>query len=196
MRIRPNRMTTILAGTALLGLLAVFNGPAIAQSQRQESVADAARRSRTQKKAVNKSPRVLTDDDLVGLRKDQAPDQIQTVGAAHEIANATPTKPAAATPSDNGEKLWRQRFAEAYKKLRMAESELNVLEREWNKGQVEYYSDPQKALKEQYTRKDINEHQQKIEIKKKEIEQLRQGISALEDDLRRAGGDAGWSREP
>jgi hypothetical protein len=34
----------------------------------------------------------------------------------------------------------------------------------------------------------------KIDAKKKEIEQLKQSFSDLEDDLRKSGGDPGWAR--
>ena len=49
-------------------------------------------------------------------------------------------------------------------------------------------------MTEQYTRKDINEKEAKIEAKRKEIEQLKQGLADLEDALRKAGGDSGWAR--
>ena len=58
---------------------------------------------------------------------------------------------------------------------------------------MQYYSDPQKALAEQYTRKDINEHDAKIAAKKKEIEQIKQRIADMEDALRKSGGDPGWA---
>src|SRR6267378_546098 len=61
------------------------------------------------------------------------------------------------------------------------------------KPQVQYYSDPQKALAEQYTRKDINDKDAKIAAKKKEIEQLKQQISDMEEALRKSGGDPGWA---
>ena len=50
-------------------------------------------------------------------------------------------------------------------------------------------------MTEQYTRKEINDKDAKIEAKRKEIEQLKQGLSDLEDALRKAGGDPGWARE-
>jgi len=57
-----------------------------------------------------------------------------------------------------------------------------------------YYSDPQKALAEQYSRKDITDADTKIEAKKQEIAQMKQHISDLEDELRKSGGDPGWAR--
>jgi len=50
------------------------------------------------------------------------------------------------------------------------------LQRESQKSQLEYYPDPQKALSEQNTRKDINEKVAKIAAKKQEIAQLKQGL--------------------
>jgi SMC interacting uncharacterized protein involved in chromosome segregation len=79
-------------------------------------------------------------------------------------------------------------------KLSTAEKELDVLQRELNKDQVQYYADPQKALTQQYDRSDINEKTSKIDAKKKEIENLKQQISDLEDELRKSGGDPGWAR--
>ena len=50
-------------------------------------------------------------------------------------------------------------------------------------------------MNEQYTRKDVNETLAKIEAKRQEIAALKQGLSDLEDALRKAGGNPGWSRE-
>ncbi|MBZ5540773.1 MAG: hypothetical protein LAN61_09665 [Acidobacteriia bacterium] len=95
---------------------------------------------------------------------------------------------------ENPEKYWRSRFAQAYAKLRTAEKELDVLQREWARLQKQYYDDPNKALREQYTRKEINERATLIEEKKKDILRLKQDLSDLEDDLRRSGGLPGWAR--
>jgi polyhydroxyalkanoate synthesis regulator phasin len=47
---------------------------------------------------------------------------------------------------------------------------------------------------QQHDRSDINDKTSKIDAKKKEIEMLKQQLSDLEDDLRKAGGDSGWAR--
>ena len=95
---------------------------------------------------------------------------------------------------DNPEKYWRARFSQAYARLRAAEKELDVLQREWARLQKQYYGDPNRALREQYTRKEINEHATLIEEKKKDILRCKQDLSDLEDDLRRSGGLPGWAR--
>ena len=99
---------------------------------------------------------------------------------------------------DNEEKneaYWRKRFSEVHYKMRIAQTELDLLQREWNVLLLQYDPNPAKAMKQSITRKQINEHRKKIEEKKAEIRQLRQEQSDLEDELRHAGGDAGWSRE-
>ena len=96
---------------------------------------------------------------------------------------------------EKDETYWRKQFAEIRYKLRIAQSELDVLQRELSEGLLIYDPNPQKAMRENVTRKNINAHRQAIEDKKKEIVELRKQFSDLEDDLRHAGGDPGWSRE-
>jgi polyhydroxyalkanoate synthesis regulator phasin len=47
---------------------------------------------------------------------------------------------------------------------------------------------------QQHDRSDINDHQAKIDAKKKEVDSLKQQLSDLEDELHKAGGDSGWAR--
>ena len=150
-------------------------------------------------------------DDLEEEARHHGVSSAEIRAALRELENAPPpTAPseAAETPEalekaaaeqreaqqQNPEKYWRTRFAQAYAKLRAAEKELDVLQREWARLQKQYYDDPNKALREQYTRKEINERATLIEEKKKDILRCKQDISDLEDDLRRSGGLPGWAR--
>ena len=54
--------------------------------------------------------------------------------------------------------------------------------------------DPMKAMQQQMTRDDINKKTADIETKKKQVAADQQAISDAEDDLRKSGGDPGWSR--
>ena len=171
------------------------------QSQTGDAVADAARKAREQKKNAPKPKKVLTDDDI-------APKTAGTAQPAATPADTTTleTPPAAVKPElalaqdaaqkedPNSEKAWRKRFAVQRKKIADAEQELEVLQRESEKAGVQYYSDPQKAMNEQFTRKEINEKNEKIAAKQKEIAALRQQLSDMEDEVRRSGGDPGWAR--
>lgn len=100
-----------------------------------------------------------------------------------------------AAKDEKGEEYWRKRFAETRYKLRIAEEEREILQRELGVLVVQYDPNPAKALFEGATSKKINEHRKAIEDKKAEITTLRQELSDLEDELRRAGGYPGWARE-
>lgn len=93
------------------------------------------------------------------------------------------------------EAQWRKRFAELHEQLDYSQRELSVLKREWSASLVQYYPNPMKALREQFTRREVNALAKKIRDKKAEIAQLMQTISDLEDDLRHSGGPPGWARE-
>ncbi len=177
--------------------------PLCGRTQQQESLAEAARRMRGQKKPAVKPGKVITNDDLSTVSG-----EINVVGsepaAPANTKAASPAKAAAAAgasdkaakPEANDEAYWRKRFAEARGRLRTAEKELDILQRELNLMQQQYYSDPNKALRQQYDRKNINDQTKAIEDKKKEVAQLKQNLADLEDELRRSGGDPGWAREP
>jgi chromosome segregation ATPase len=164
-------------------------------------VADAARKAREQQKTAPKPKKVYTDDDV----KPATP--ATEAGAAAQAPQGAAGAQAAENPQGAGaagaggdkkedaETAWKKRFADQRGKIASAEKELDLLQREAEKAQVQYYNDPQKALMEQNTRKDINEKNAKIEAKKQEIASLKQQLSDLEDDLRKSGGDPGWARE-
>jgi len=170
------------------------------QQSTGDPVADAARKAREQKKKDTTKPKhVYTDEDVAHSTSTgaSAPTNADatTEGSTPKTSDAQ-SKDATgknADPEESAETKWRKQFKEAYATLNRAEKELDILQREDNKAQVQYYSDPQKALAEQYTRKDINEHDTKIAAKKKEIDQLKQRISDMEEALRKSGGDPGWA---
>lgn len=164
------------------------------QQQTGDSLADAARKARESKKDAPKPKKVYTDDDV----KKKAPEAAAPApdNAGGTAASTTPQVAGDTnkTEDPNSEKAWRARFGEQREKIAKAEKELDVLSRELEKAQLEYYPDPQKAMSEQNTRGDINGKTAKIEAKKKELDQLKQGLSDLEDQLRKSGNDPGWAR--
>jgi hypothetical protein len=188
----------------LVGLGAAAQQQGSSQQQTGDPVADAARKARESKKDAPKPKKVYTDDDLKGAAPEPAPTS-PSGGANGAQATGQGGKTAAKagdkaenedTPKEdpNSEKAWRKRFQVQHGKIAKAERELDVLSRELEKAQVEYYPDPQKAMTQQNTRADINEKQAKIDAKKAELAQLKQGLDDLEDQLRKSGGDPGWAR--
>jgi chromosome segregation ATPase len=158
------------------------------QQQSGDPVADAARKAREDKKNATKPKKVFTDDDV---KSAASSGQDKPGGTA---AGDQKTGDAGKTPDSNSEAAWRKRFREQRDKIAKAEMELDVLQRESDKAQIQYYGDPQKAMQEQNSRKEINDKKAKIDAKQAELVQLKAGLDDLEDQLRKAGGDPGWAR--
>src|SRR6202140_1748912 len=196
------RAKSFLSAAALSGAIFFSSVGLIARAQDNsqqtgDPVADAARRAREAKQTAPKPRKVYTDDDV--SRPKPAPaaavtDNSSTQDSSKPAAGTSSKTPTSADQDAKAEADWRKRFKEQHENIARAEKELDILQRENQKDQIQYYPDPQKAMTEQYTRKDINEKDAKIAAKQKEIEQLKQGLSDLEDALRKAGGDSGWSR--
>jgi chromosome segregation ATPase len=174
---------------------AAQNPPPSAPQPQQDSLAAAARRAREQKKETPKSAKVFDNDNL------PPKGVVSTVGQTPEGEEAAPSDQSApeaaekpGTDTAKSEKDWRARFAKLRAKLEADETELDLLQREWNQLQLQNYSDPMKTLQQEVTRSDINEKTAKIEAKKQQIEADKQAISDAEDELRKSGGDVGWSR--
>lgn len=190
----------------LLGLTLASSAAIAQQDQSQagtgDPVADAARKARQEKKIAPKPKKVFTDDDIASKPAADVPAPSQTSPSSSESGDLTPQGKAPASKTDisekkedpNSEAAWRKRFAAQRRKIADAEEALSVLQREAEKADLQYYPDPQKALREQYTREEINAKNEKIAEKKKEIADLKQQLSDLEDQLRTAGGDPGWAR--
>lgn len=206
--------------TLILPALCLSAVPLFAQSQSGSAqqtgdpVADAARKAREDKKTAPKAKKVYTEDDIPKAPRtgEQAPGtaadsqgqpaqgqaaqgQASKAGTAQGAGAASTAAGSAAPAEKNDEAAWRARFKAQNDKIARAEKELDILQREVDRAQMEYYPDPQKALKEQHTRSEINEKNAKIAAKKKDLEALKQGLNDLEDQLRKSGGNPGWARE-
>jgi predicted RNase H-like nuclease (RuvC/YqgF family) len=188
----------ITALSALLGL-AAFTASAqqdSAQPSTGDPVADAARKARAEQKTAPKPKKVFTNDDIPSA----APPPPPAADAANKIAPQQQAEDLSAQksldPADDPktQAYWSKRAKKLRDKLATAEQELDVLQRELNKDQVQYYPDPQKALTQQYSRSDINGKTAKVDAKKAEVESLKQQVADLEDAVRKAGGDPGWVR--
>ena len=128
-------------------------------------------------------------------------DQLEDFGRtspSETDADAAAGSESANDAQENDEKhevYWRKQFAAIDYKIRIAQTELDILQRELNLGLIQYDPNPATAMKESITRRKINERREAIEDKKKETAELKKQRDDLEDALRHAGGPAGWARE-
>src|SRR5258708_14834703 len=165
-----------ISALSVLLSVAAFTAPqqkASTQPPTGTPVADAARKARAEQKTTPKPKKVFTNDDIPSSAPPPAP-------ASADATNKNATQPKAGDqsvqkttdPEDDPktEAYWRKRARKLRAKLATAEQELDVLQRELSKDQVQYYPDPQKALMHQYNRGDIHEKTAKVDAKKPEFE--------------------------
>ncbi len=194
----PKQILGAVLGSALL-LSPALLAARPAQEQGQESVADAARKAQEAKKTAPKAKIVLDDDNLDTIKGNISVVGEQPASAEDQAKTAAGDKAKGGAPGDDkkapakGEEYWRQRFADANKKLTDDMHEADVDQRDYNLKQQQYYSDPNTALKEQYSRQDLTDLKKAIDDKTATVTQDKQDISDLEDELRKAGGDPGWA---
>jgi len=194
-----HRILHVAAGILLASsLCATLAHGQTAPASQTTSLGDAARRVREQNRN-RPAGKVFTNEDMadlkgvvsvVGSEPAPAPAAAETAPAAGAEA-----APAAAQPEVKDEAYWRAQFAAARKKLADDSKELDILQREYNLKEQQFYSNPNVALREQNSRADLNKTRDDIEAKKVDVEADQQAITALEDQLRQAGGNPGWSRE-
>jgi len=164
----------------------------------------AARRTREEKKDQAKSGKVFTNDNIPTTGGISAVGETSAAASgdkgdkADASAGENKAGSSDASAKDNSieaqEKTWRERFAKLRHKLEQDQQELDVMQRELGVLDVQYYNNPVKAMQQELTRSDINKKTSDIDAKKAMVEADKQAISDAEDELRKAGGDSGWSR--
>jgi hypothetical protein len=189
-------------------LSALWLSPALlmARQPQGQDVAEAARKAQASKRPSAKPAMVFTNDNL-----DTIKGTISVVGEtpappadqAAATLDKTKTPPAGdknktapeadKTSASDREAYWRKTFVDARKKLADDAHELDILQREYNLKQQQYYSDPNTAMREQFTRQDLTDTKTKIDDKISAVGLDKQAISDLEDALRQAGGEPGWA---
>ena len=187
----------------------VFSPNLLTALRAQESVAAAARKAQAEKKSSAKAVTVFTNDNIDTVKgtinvvgETPAPPADKTTTAQDKTKTAPADDKSKAAPADDktgstkDEAYWRKAFAEARKKLADDTHELDILQREYNLKQQQYYSDPNTAMREQYNRQDLTDTKTKIDEKTAAVAQDKQAISDLEDALRQAGGEPGWATAP
>jgi len=161
----------------------------LAAQQDQESVADAARKARAEKKKAPPAKMVLDNDTLDTLKG-----TINVVGSAPSAdQNNSADNAQKPKASAKDEAYWRQKFADANKKLADDSKELDIAQRERNLNEEQFYANPMAGLKQEYSRQDLNDQKAKIDDLTAKVAQDKADVSNLEDELRQAGGDPGWA---
>ena len=138
---------TLLRTVVFLGLAsAVFSLPLFAQDRSTDSVAEAARQARAQKKAAAKPATVVTDDTLKpapATGSSAAPSADGTPAAPTPDANAAASSgdtQAAAAPTEEEEKKKQAEIEALKQEVAAKQAELDLAQREATLDNEAYYS--------------------------------------------------------
>ncbi|MBI4479671.1 MAG: hypothetical protein HY651_06580 [Acidobacteria bacterium] len=176
----------------LISFWIVLGVAAPGQSQAQgPSLAELARQQRAKKQQEPKGGKVFTNEDIPAATISPAP-----AAEPSQPAGEAPAGAAAATEKSPAEleKEYRDKFTKLREDQSLEERRLDVMQRELNLAQQQYYSDPNVALREQYGREEINKRTADIESQKAAVEKAKQAVADLEEEVRTKGLPAGWAR--
>jgi chromosome segregation ATPase len=184
MNTRTSRILMLFSPVLLV--LAVPSAFLSAQSQGNsgQSVAEAARRAREQRKKEGKPVKVITNDDLKPAAP-SSPQQTPTSAPAtpQEATAQAPAETAAtpATPSDKAEKEKRAtELAGLKKQLADAQGDLDLLRRQFALQRDTYYSNPD-YVHDTAGKAQLDQLNQQISDKQQAVEELKTRVAALQE---------------
>jgi hypothetical protein len=160
--------------------------PAAAFAQSQDSVAEAARRARAQKKNAEKPAKVITDETLEVKKGD-----VQSAGAEQLRMPGTPETPAQPAPANavppaaqkgknasEDEKLAKE-LAALKEQIKQAQSDLDLAQREQALQQDTYFSNPD-YVHDTAGKVKLDAIKQQITDKQQELDRLKAGLVELQ----------------
>ena len=177
------RRTTLRFALPVLLSTTLLPAVARAQSQDTQSVAEAARRARAQKKNSEKPTKVITDENLEVKKGDvqsAAADQLRIPGTPQTPAQSPPgtaNAPAESSKTSSEDDARKERAA-LKEKIKEALSDLDLLQREYQLDQDSVYSSPDYA-KNTAGKQKLDALKQQIIDKQQELEQLKAKLAAL-----------------
>jgi hypothetical protein len=165
--------------------------PQDSQDQQTQSVADAARHARDQKKAAAKSSKVITDEDIDTKNMKPGAEGLN-VGAPPKL-DTQPPSPAAVAAAEAADQAADSAAKEPAKKagenpeigglkgqIAQATKELDLLQRELALDQDEYFSKPDYA-NDKAGKGKLDAQQRQISDKKQDLEGLKTRLAALQE---------------
>lgn len=178
-------------GSVLVCLSAVFAYAQQKPDANDTSLGDIARQLKAQKAKAAKPARVITNDNLPTAKEGEP--GFGATSPEKSSATAPAAVPGAPEPPHD-ELYYHSHLSTLQGQLDTHKRELEVLQQKLGQNNVQYYADPNKALKQEYSRDDINKLTEDIDSKKQQIADDEKAIEDLRDQLRRENGDPGWLR--
>jgi uncharacterized protein with LGFP repeats len=154
------------------------------------SLGDIARKLKAQKSKEPKPALVITNDNLPATKNDSETSPTSKDKVSGDSVQKNSGEPA--EPHD--EKYYRARLSKLQDQLDTDKRELDVTQQKLSQNQVQYYSNPQDSLMQQYSREDVNKLTSGVDEQKQKVAADEKAIEDLHDQLRHEGGDPDWLR--
>lgn len=183
-----------------IALVVALPAAALAQASSTVSLAEVARREEARRKTTKKSTRVITNANL-GAPEDSAavaPPPSTAKPAATSGNSTPPTIPGGkAEPIQAGDKkdqaYWQGRISAARVELGRTQMFAESLQTRINSLRTDFVNRDNRVEREKI-QQDLNAALAELERLKKEIEKQTKGITAIEEEARRANVPSGWLR--
>jgi DNA repair exonuclease SbcCD ATPase subunit len=163
----------------------LFSGAATAQSQDTQSVAEAARRAREQKKSQAKTAKVITDETL-DVKKGDVQSAVAEVprmpGSPEQQAQPAGTTANGAAPGAKDKAALEKVMAELKAKIKETMSDVDLLQREQALDQDTYFSNPDYAH-DTAGKANLDSLKQQVSDKRQDLENLKARLSKLQSEL-------------
>lgn len=179
LRCIPLRLALPVVLTATL-----FSVAALARSQDTQSVAEAARRAREQKKTAPKPAKIVTDDDVkpaAPAASESAPAPAPTAAGASNGSAAPAGGGPAAAPGPKDEKAAKE-LAEAKALIKEIQSDIDLLQREQSLEQDSYFSNPDYS-RDTAGKAKLDALKQQVSDKQLDLEKLKAHLLELQPAL-------------
>ena len=152
-----------------------------------QSLADAARKERARQKEVQK--------EVKGPVTTFTAQGTAVTTTATSSSTTSQVKPFE-LKDNNGrdEKYWRQLFDKARSDLKQAEDQAQLLDNKIKGLNTAILNRSDIYNRENVLGVEVSKNQKELDDAQKKVDEAKQKISDLEDDLRKAGGPAGWAR--
>jgi len=177
-----SRFISLRLAVSVVLASALLSAAALAQSQ--DSVAEAARRARAQKKNAEKPAKVITDETLEVKKGDvqsAAAEQLRMPGTPQTPAQPAPAAPSAAPSEKKGpedEKLAKE-LAALKEQIKQAQSDLDLAQREQALQQDTYFSNPD-YVHDTAGKAKLEAIKQQITDKQQELDRLKARLAELQ----------------
>jgi hypothetical protein len=156
-----------------------------------QTLADVARRERERQQRVHSAVVIAN-----GVTTTTAASTSSTA-AAPSTAAASPAEAKPTGPTDNkghDEKYWRTQFQKARADLKAAEDKAQLLDLKIKDLNTQLLRQSDIYNRENRLGPEITDAQKQLDEARKQVDLAKKKITDLEDELRRSGGPAGWSR--